>query len=428
MKNYPYWWEFYKPYHLKNCEVQNRVFDLVIIGSGYTGISASIEANHQNLNTLVIDQFALGEGASTRSAGMISGGLNLGKKVNLFKKYGNSLALDFIQESIDSYKYLEETILGSEDKVFYQKTGRLVLAHSQKKLSALQEKTNLLNSVTQLQVELLNDLESELPNNFYKGGMLVKDAASIHPSLFYKFLLDKTINLGTKICTPCKLISYKKEDDFYLLNTTEGRFKTKYLLFATNGYSSKEIGDEHNKIIGIPSYISVSNELGEDTIRKLMPNLRMYSDTKNDLFYFRPTPDHKRLLFGAFPIWAANQENSSMVKNFFLKKIPKILPSIPKFELDYIWGGKVGVTFNTLPEVNKIDNRLYVFGCNGSGVALMPYLGHRSISLLQDKRNSKFVISQIHSNKNYLKNLIVKLLPLLGFYYRFKENLENKFN
>jgi len=428
LKNYPYWWEFYKPYHLKNCEVKDRVFDLVIVGSGYTGISASIEANHQNFNTLVIDQFALGEGASTRSAGMISGGLNLGKKVNLFKKYGNSLALDFIQESIDSYKYLEETIVGSEEKVFYQKTGRLVLAHSQKKLLALQEKTNLLNKVTQLQVELLNNLERELPNNFYKGGMLVKDAASIHPSLFYKFLLDKTINLGTKICTPCKLISYKKENDCYLLNTTEGSLKTKYLLFATNGYSSKEIGDEHNKIIGIPSYISVSNELGEETIHKLMPNLRMYSDTKNDLFYFRPTPDHRRLLFGAFPIWAANQENSSMVKNFFLKKIPKILPNMPKFELDYIWGGKVGVTFNTLPEVNKIDNRIYVFGCNGSGVALMPYLGHRSISLLQDKRNSKFVISQIHSNKNYLKNIIIILLPLLGFYYRLKENLENKFN
>lgn len=96
--------------------------------------------------------------------------------------------------------------------------------------------------------------------------------------------------------------------------------------------------------------------------------------------------------------------------------------------MDYIWGGKVGVTFNTLPEVNKIDNRLYVFGCNGSGVALMPYLGNRSISLLQDKRNSRFVISQIHGTKNYLKNLIVKFLPLLGLYYRLKENLENKFN
>ena len=428
MKNYPYWWDFYKPYHLKNCEVKEQVFDLVIVGSGYTGISASIEANRQNFNTLVIDQSALGEGASTRSAGMISGGLNLGKKVNLFKKYGESLALDFIQESIDSYKYLEETIVGSEQNVFYQKTGRLVLAHSKKKLIALQAKTNLLNKVTQLQVELLNNLESELPNNYYKGGMLVKDAASIHPSLFYKHLLDKTINLGTKICTPCKLSSYKKKDNFYLLDTPQGQIKTKYLLFATNGYSAKEIGEEHNKIIGVPSYISVTSELGEDAIHNLMPKLRMYSDTKNDLFYFRPTPDRKRLLFGAFPIWAANQENTSFVKNFFLKKIHKIFPDIPNFELDYIWGGKVGVTFNTLPEVNKIDNRLYVFGCNGSGVALMPYLGNRSISLLQDKRNSRFVISQIHGTKNYLKNLIVKFLPLLGLYYRLKENLENKFN
>ena len=52
----------------------------------------------------------------------------------------------------------------------------------------------------------------------------------------------------------------------------------------------------------------------------------MYSDTKNDLFYFRPTPDHKRLLFGAFPIWAYQKENSYFVRNFFYKNIKNNLP------------------------------------------------------------------------------------------------------
>ena len=427
MKFYPYWWEDYKPYHFQNCSINNQTYDLVIIGAGYTGICAAQESVSKNLKTLLIDQNALGEGASTRSAGMVSGGLNLGKKVDLFKEYGDQMAVDFIKESIDSYRFLEDRVNGYHTEVKFQKTGRLVLAHSKKKLEALRKKTDLLNKLTNLKLDFLKSIDHEISNDYYKGGMLVHDAASIHPSLFYKFLLDKALNCKLDIFSPCKLLSHKKKENYYIVNTTEGVVKTEYLMFATNGYSEKEIGKENYNIIGVPSYIAVTNEIGTEAINKAMPKLRMYSDTKNDLFYFRPTPDHKRLLFGSFPIWAYQKESSRLVESFFYKNISRILPSLGDFIIDYIWGGKVGVTFNTLPHVKNENNRLYVFGCNGSGVALMPYLGHKSISLITKKNNSLLTITKIRNKKNYLKKVIFLLLPLLGFYYQKKEELENKF-
>ena len=427
MKFYPYWWDDYKPYHFQNCSINNQTYDLVIIGAGYTGICAAQESVSKNLKTLLIDQNALGEGASTRSAGMVSGGLNLGKKVDLFKEYGDQMAVDFIKESIDSYRFLEDRVNGYHTEVKFQKTGRLVLAHSKKKLEALRKKTDLLNKLTNLKLDFLKNIDHEISNDYYKGGMLVHDAASIHPSLFYKFLLDKALNCKLDIFSPCKLLSHKKKENYYIVNTTEGVVKTEYLLFATNGYSEKEIGKENYNIIGVPSYIAVTNEIGTEAINKAMPKLRMYSDTKNDLFYFRPTPDHKRLLFGSFPIWAYQKESSRLVESFFYKNISRILPSLGNFIIDYIWGGKVGVTFNTLPQVKNKNNRLYVFGCNGSGVALMPYLGHKSISLITKKNNSLLTITKIRNKKNYLKKVISFLLPLLGFYYRKKEAIENKF-
>jgi len=427
LKFYPYWWEDYKPYHFQNCSINNQTYDLVIIGAGYTGICAAQESVSKNLKTLLIDQNALGEGASTRSAGMVSGGLNLGKKVDLFKEYGDQMAVDFIQESIDSYRFLEDRVNGYHTEVKFQKTGRLVLAHSKKKLEALRKKTDLLNKLTNLKLDFLKSIDHEISNDYYKGGMLVHDAASIHPSLFYKFLLDKALNCKLDIFSPCKLLSHKKIENYYIVNTTEGVVKTEYLMFATNGYSEKEIGKENYNIIGVPSYIAVTNEIGTEAINKAMPKLRMYSDTKNDLFYFRPTPDHKRLLFGSFPIWAYQKESSRLVESFFYKNISRILPSLGDFIIDYIWGGKVGVTFNTLPHVKNENNRLYVFGCNGSGVALMPYLGHKSISLITKKNNLLLTITKIRNKKNYLKKVIFLLLPLLGFYYQKKEELENKF-
>ena len=427
MKFYPYWWEDYKPYHFQNCSINNQTYDLVIIGAGYTGICAAQESVSKNLKTLLIDQNALGEGASTRSAGMVSGGLNFGKKVDLFKEYGDQMAVDFIKESIDSYRFLEDRVNGYHSEVKFQKTGRLVLAHSKKKLEALRKKIDLLNRLTNLKLDFLNNIDHEISNDYYKGGMLVHDAASIHPSLFYKFLLDKALNCKLDIFSPCKLLSHKKIENYHIVNTTEGIVKTKFLLFATNGYSEKEIGKENYNIIGVPSYIAVTNEIGTEAISKVMPKLRMYSDTKNDLFYFRPTPDHKRLLFGAFPVWAYQKESSRFVESFFYKNISRILPSLNNFKINYIWGSKVGVTFNTLPHVKNEKNKLYVFGCNGSGVALMPYLGYKSISLITKKTNSPIIITKINSKKNYFKKIISFLLPVLGIYYRKKEEIENKF-
>jgi len=427
LKFYPYWWEDYKPYHFQNCSINNQTYDLVIIGAGYTGICAAQESVSKNLKTLLIDQNALGEGASTRSAGMVSGGLNFGKKVDLFKEYGDQMAVDFIKESIDSYRFLEDRVNGYHSEVKFQKTGRLVLAHSKKKLEALRKKIDLLNRLTNLKLDFLKNIDHEISNDYYKGGMLVHDAASIHPSLFYKFLLDKALNCKLDIFSPCKLLSHKKIENYHIVNTTEGIVKTKFLLFATNGYSEKEIGKENYNIIGVPSYIAVTNEIGTEAISKVMPKLRMYSDTKNDLFYFRPTPDHKRLLFGAFPVWAYQKESSRFVESFFYKNISRILPSLNNFKINYIWGGKVGVTFNTLPHVKNEKNKLYVFGCNGSGVALMPYLGYKSISLITKKTNSPIIITKINSKKNYFKKIISFLLPVLGIYYRKKEEIENKF-
>jgi len=427
LKTYPYWWEFYKPYHFKNCEVNNTSYDLVVVGAGYTGLCAAVQATSRGLNTLLIDQFALGEGASTRSAGMVSGGLNLGKKINLFKEYGNETANKFIQESINSYEYLEDQINDYQDVVSFQKTGRLVLAHSKKKFNALKQKASLLNSISNLEIQIIENLENEIVNDYYKGGMLVGNAASVNPAKLYKFFLDKALLNKVNIFCPCKLLSHQKINQSYELQTSEGKIKSQYLIIATNGYSEKDIGNEHYNIIGVPSYIAATNILGQEKVRKILPKLRMYSDSKNDLYYFRPSPDHKRILFGAFPIWAYGMENSKLVKSFFQKKIKQTLPNISNFSIEYIWGGKVGVTFNTLPMLKKIDNKIYVFGCNGSGVALMPYLGYQAANILTTNQNSSLTISKIKNKKNYFKYIIAKLLPLLGFYYRFRENLENKF-
>ncbi len=47
--------------------------------------------------------------------------------------------------------------------------------------------------------------------------------------------------------------------------------------------------------------------------------------------------------------------------------------------LDHVWTGNVAMTRSDLAGIGRRrDGVWYALGCNGSGVALMPYLGHKA--------------------------------------------------
>jgi len=66
----PYWWDAAPPEDSR-VELPARV-DVAIVGSGFAGLSAALEAARAGATTLVLDAGPLGGGASSRSGGMVS--------------------------------------------------------------------------------------------------------------------------------------------------------------------------------------------------------------------------------------------------------------------------------------------------------------------------------------------------------------------
>ncbi|NBS58011.1 MAG: FAD-binding oxidoreductase, partial [Betaproteobacteria bacterium] len=52
-------------------------------------------------------------------------------------------------------------------------------------------------------------------------------------------------------------------------------------------------------------------------------------------------------------------------------------PQLDGVRIGHSWGCKVGFTFDGLPHVGEREGLHYVLGCNGNGVAMMNYLGHK---------------------------------------------------
>src|SRR5579883_1592056 len=78
-KPMPYWWEAWRP-TAEGAEgpLPSRT-DVAIVGAGYAGLSTAIELADNGVGVTVIEANEPGFGASTRSGGGVSGGVNIGK-------------------------------------------------------------------------------------------------------------------------------------------------------------------------------------------------------------------------------------------------------------------------------------------------------------------------------------------------------------
>ena len=70
-KPQPWWWED-APLHAPEDPWVDHA-DVVVVGSGYAGLSCAIELARSGVDVLVLDALAIGGGASSEAAGFTSG-------------------------------------------------------------------------------------------------------------------------------------------------------------------------------------------------------------------------------------------------------------------------------------------------------------------------------------------------------------------
>jgi glycine/D-amino acid oxidase-like deaminating enzyme len=68
----PYWWEDQPIYSDSKGLIKNT--DVVVVGAGFTGLSAAITLAKSGVSVVVFDSEELGYGASTRNGGMLGSG------------------------------------------------------------------------------------------------------------------------------------------------------------------------------------------------------------------------------------------------------------------------------------------------------------------------------------------------------------------
>lgn len=350
--------------------------DVLIIGSGYTGLHCALQTARAGRQTTVIDAEAAGWGCSTRNGGQISGEIKPDYDI-LGRRYGSERAHALIKEARHALEWLGEFVEQQEIGCDYQRCGRFLAAHSQRQFKNLvgyaQNQPRGLEQ--NLQIVSARDQAGEIDSPYYHGGLVIERHCALDPASYHSGLMDRVMSHGAQVIGHCRAISVERSADGFKISTSQGTIQARDLVIATNGYTGEITPWQRRRIIPIGSYMLATEPLDQDRADQLMPGRRVFSDTRKIVVYFRRAPDGRSLLFGG----RVSVFESDPVKSLpaLRQEMLRIFPQLEDVKISHTWMGFVGYTFDYLPHLGVQDGIHYAMGYCGSGICLASYLGNR---------------------------------------------------
>ena len=356
----------------------DRETDTLIVGAGFTGLSAAYHLRSMRIDCTVLEANDVGWGASGRNGGMV---------VPRFKHTFPSLAKDYgVPTALDMYRAahravdLIETLVREEGMdCGFARCGHLtpfVHAHDANRFAA--DAAWLAKNADDGAPCLLDrsGTEARTGTPFYAGSYFEPRGGAIHPLRFSRQLAAAVARRGGWIHVRTPVLSWSRERASIVVRTPKATVRARRLLMATNAYTDlTRAGDDLKRgVVPIASSLIVTAPLGESARGAILPHGNVVTDAKRLTNYFRISDDG-RMIFGGRG--GASHKESERIYIRLTREMAQIYPTLADCRVDYRWSGRVAVTLDGLPRVGRLaDQVFFAMGYNGRGVALAILLGH----------------------------------------------------
>ena len=351
----------------------SRRADVCIVGGGLTGLSAAIHLAEAGADVVLLEADRVAAGASGRNGGQIHSGPRR-DVLWLEKRFGFERA-NLLWRLAEEAKALLRTLIVRFAIDCDLKSGVIEAQH---KPAFMADAARLVEALsTRYGYDRMSLLDraaaaAALGSERFAGAILDRGGGHLDPFRLSLGLARAASNLGASIHEKSPALSWERQDGRPVVRTARGDITADRVIVATDGRSGSFERITWRRMIGVNSFVVVTEPLGPEG-EKILPGGEAAADSRFVVRYWRKTPDG-RLVFGGGESSAGRVPAD--IPAFVRPHLTEIYPRLAGVPIAHGWGGVVSVTAPRLPYLGEIAPAVWAAGgYSGQGVALAPFAG-----------------------------------------------------
>ncbi|MGL6160689.1 NAD(P)/FAD-dependent oxidoreductase [Microbulbifer sp.] len=346
---------------------EDQVVDVVIIGGGFTGVTAALELAEKGASVTLLEADDIGYGGSGRNVGLVNAGLwmepekiekilgkTAGKKINTMLAAGPEQVFSNIAR------------FGIDCEL--TRTGTLHCAHSARGLANLKDRLRQYLA-RGLKAELLSREETaaKTGTSIYRGAIWHQDVGTIQPLAYVRGLARAAVSAGASVYQNSPVVSIERKGSRWRVRTPTNTVEANGILLATNAYHrGLLVGNATPQYTPVYFFQAATQPLSAETLERILPERQGCWNTATIMTSLR-RDEAGRLIIGA----VGNIEGASSGIHYQWAKhrLRQMFPYLEAVEFDHTWHGRIAFSADHLPHMVKFGpNALSIFGYSGRGI------------------------------------------------------------
>lgn len=393
--------------------------DVVVVGGGFTGLSAALSLCERGFSVVLLEGESLGFGASGRNGGQVCTGYSADLETfdRVLGRGSSRVYFDLAEEAKAFFVDRLARYNIDCDLVWGHVTGAFRPAH----MAGLEALLKQYEALGYPHASILSreGLREHIRTEAYHGGLYDRRAGHLHPMKYLAGLAKAILSLGGKIFEHSKVLGIEEGAGWVM--TARGKVKAGAIVVACGAYLEGLIPEVSRKILPVASYVAATSLQKASSIEALLPTSVAVTDSCFVMDYFHRTADD-RLLFGGRCSYSGFHPRN--LGTSLSRRVARVFPDLKGVTMAYAWGGYVGITWNRLPHVGRMGERMYYAqGYCGQGVLLSGFFGDLLARTVAHEASSFELFSRI-PHQDFPGGPLKRVGTSLGMaYYRLKDLL-----
>ena len=346
--------------------------DVVIIGGGFTGLSAACHLAEAGVDVILIDAARFGDGASGRNGGQLGTGQRSDPD-ELEASYGFERAKALFDLAEEGKRHLLAFAERHGIDMEYQ-PGQLSVVHKKRYIDAYKAYAETMaERFGYPHVHFMDRAETaeRLGSHRYHAGVRDTGTGHIQPMKLMIGLARAAAQAGARLHETTRALSIQRASGKIEVATASGTISAPQALIACDAHIEGLEPQTAAHVMPIRSFMGATAPL--DPALGVLPGGESVDDSRFVVRYFRKSRDG-RLIFGGREAYTA--DNPKDISKHIRLQIEEIYPQLQDVEITHSWGGSVGITLPRMPFVREVmPGAISIGGFSGHGVMLANFCG-----------------------------------------------------